>query len=118
MDRKPPPSNSVRIWMPLYIGDYMADTIGLTNAQHGAYLMSMMAYWRKGEALTSAELREIGGKDVDRICRFYFWENDRWNHKRIDIELAKARRNVQRMKDMAAKSVAKRRSSATNLGST
>ena len=78
-------------WMPLYIGDYMADTIGLTHAQHGAYFLSMMAYWKKGESLTSGELREICGREINRVCQYFTWEGTRWHHKRIDRELAKAR---------------------------
>lgn len=95
--------------MPIYIGDYLADTIGLSNAQHGAYLLSMMAYWRKGESLTNAELQQAAGKDFDRISQFYVLVDNRWYHKRIDIELAAARERIVKMRDLSSKAVAKRR---------
>ena len=95
--------------MPLYVGDYMADTIGLTTRQHGAYLLSLMAYWQKGEAMTSEELRKICGRDVDRVCRFFVWCDNRWHHKRVDEELAKWADHMDRARAKSLKGVAARR---------
>lgn len=112
MDRKPPPpSNSVRMWMPLWIGDYLADTMDLTRAEHGSYLLSLMFYWRKGESLTHQELLAIAGKDFDRISQFYVLADNRWHNKRADIELDLARKRVAKTKEASEKGVAARRAS-------
>ena len=95
--------------MPLYVGDYMSDTIGMTNREHGAYLLSLMAYWKKGESLTAQELRDICGTDIDRVSRFFIMEGGRWHHKRVDIELGLARERLERYRDKSAKMVNARR---------
>lgn len=76
--------------MPLYIGDYLADTIGLTLEEHGAYLLSIFSYWRKGELLIS-EAQQIMGKNYSRVHLFFRQEDGKLRHGRVESELAAAK---------------------------
>lgn len=82
------------LWMPLYIGDYLADTGHLTTTQHGAYLLLLMHYWRKKElpdddkqlaAIAKLPLR-IWLDSKETIQAFF---HDGWKSKRIEEELQK-----------------------------
>ena len=89
-----------RPWMPLYVGDYLGDTGHLTTAQHGAYLLLMMHYWRKGDLPDDdRQLSKITKLPLKTWCEYrptlqdFFGEG--WKHKRIDAELAKMVRVLQ-----------------------
>ena len=81
-----------RPWMPLYVGDYLGDTGHLTTSQHGAYLLLMMHYWRKGELPDDdRQLAKITKLSLKTWCRHrpvlqQFFHSG-WRHKRIDTEL-------------------------------
>jgi uncharacterized protein YdaU (DUF1376 family) len=85
-------------WMPLYLGDYLADTMHLNAAQHGAYLLLLMHYWRNGPLPDDdAQLAAIARcdarlwKTVGPVVRGFFRPNNGVLHqKRMDQERARA----------------------------
>lgn len=104
------------IWMPLYIGDYLADTMHLTTEQHGAYLLLIMAYWKNGGALSSADqsLAATCRLGVDAwsmhkhtLASFFDTDSDPklWIHMRAEKEMEKAGNN-QRTRTLRAQAAA------------
>lgn len=84
-----------RVWMPLFIPDYMADTGHLSTTEHGAYLLLIMHYWTKGglprDEETIRRITRLTPRQWSHSCdvlRSLFLPE--WRHKRIDSELAKA----------------------------
>ena len=87
--------------MPLYVGDYLGDTGHLSTAQHGAYFLLMMHYWRQGglpnddkqlAAITKLPLR-LWLECRETMQAFFY---DGWRHKRIDGEIAKMEEKTNR----------------------
>jgi len=81
--------------MPLYVGDYLADTRRLSTLEHGSYLLLIMDYWQNGSLpITDAALARIAGLSDKEWARAK-WAIEPlfqpgWRHKRIDAELARA----------------------------
>lgn len=81
-----------RPWMPLYVGDYRADTTHLNATQHGAYLLLIMHYWQQGSLPDDdAQLARIACLSAAEwrrhrpVVRAFFSEG--WRHGRIDREM-------------------------------
>lgn len=81
-----------RPWMKLYIGDYRSDTGHLSAAQHGAYLLLIMHYWKQGRlpgedeqlARIAAMTPDEWKQNRETIQEFF---DDDWRHGRIDREI-------------------------------
>jgi len=114
------------IWMPLYIGDYLADTSRLTTEQHGAYLLLLMDYWRSGRLPDNDQvLAQITKLSPDAwsnaramLEQFFSIEGGSWVHKRVEQELAQAVdnkvKNHQRAVDAANARWKKQQNDATS----
>ena len=86
-------------FMPLYVGDYLADTTMLTKEQHGAYLLLIMTYWRNrgpipdrddGLAMATRSTPQEWKRLRPIMQAFFAVKDGLWTHKRIDEELVKA----------------------------
>lgn len=104
--------------MPLFIGDYLQDTLGLTRSEHGSYMLLIMAYWTKGGPLQNDDryLKEVArcpdgewARTKGIMEQFFDVSNGFWKHKRIDAELQKCRERSRMLAEASAKGVQARR---------
>jgi len=92
-------SKSVRKWMPIWIGDYLAETGHLTTQQHGAYLLMLMHYWNTQKPMPDVDgtLAMIARlpvkawkKDRPVIAPFFQIVDGQWFHSELVREINKA----------------------------
>lgn len=91
-------------WMPLYIADYLGDTLHLQAEQHGAYLLLLMAAWKRGGHVPGdpEELAGIARVPLERwqshtsakVLPFFRHDGAIYWHDRVLAELESARTNV------------------------
>ncbi len=87
-------------WMPLYVGDLLADTLHLSRADFGSYMLLICAYWRRGGPLpdNDAQLASIARTSLDEwrqdirltLATMFEIEGGCWRHNRIEKELRAA----------------------------
>jgi uncharacterized protein YdaU (DUF1376 family) len=81
--------------MPLYINDYRNDTMHLSAAQHGAYLLLIMHYWMNGGLpKDNAALARIAAMSAQQWSKnrktvMAFFSNE-LSHKRIEQEIGRS----------------------------
>jgi uncharacterized protein YdaU (DUF1376 family) len=99
----------VKVWMPLFIGAYLADTQRLSTEQHGAYLLLIMDYWMNGAPADDDEdLAQITKLSLSawkktkvKIVKFFTLTDGHWYHKRIEKELIDAKTRKEKSNEKA-----------------
>src|SRR5687767_1610970 len=91
-------------WMPLFIGDLIADTTHLSRADFGSYMLLVCLYWRRGEPLPDDDrvLSTAARATLDEwkasrpvLAEFFQTTDGLWRHKRIDEELENSRKRYE-----------------------
>lgn len=105
-------------FMPLYWNDYLLDTEHLTGPEHGAYLLLIGYYWRTGSALPDDDLllSRVARTEMEAwkamkatICRFFYFEDGFWRHKRVEAEFKACREISERNRNNVLKRYGKER---------
>lgn len=90
------------IWMPFYVGDYLADTGHLSTEEHGAYLLLIFHYWQQkflpedeGQLARIAKVSPHKWRQIKIVLQPFFERG--WRHKRIESELKKTQEKHERL---------------------
>lgn len=107
--------NKADIWMPFYVGDYLADTMHLSAAEHGGYLMLMLHYWKSGpipdddaQLAIITRLGDAWSNASSKLRAFFEHRDGMLVHERIDREKNLARDNNEKNQARAKAAADKR----------
>ena len=96
--------SDVKVWMPIYVGDWDADTRDLSCEEDGAYWRLIRHYWRRGAPPDAdRKLATIVGVPLSRwvkmrpaLIQFFELRDGVWFHKRVEHEIAEASKRKQK----------------------
>lgn len=85
-------NSTINIWMPLFIGDFLRDTMGMTNEKIGALVLLYIRYWTNGPLKDDDEaLSRIVRVKLDEwlmikeeIMSFFELEGEHWTHHHLE----------------------------------
>ncbi|WP_020409845.1 conserved phage C-terminal domain-containing protein [Hahella ganghwensis] len=104
------------VFMPFFIGDYLAATSRLTTEQHGAYLLLIFDYWMNGPLPDNDQVLanickmspEKWESNKECLKHFFSIHEGTLKHARVDEEREKATQRMEKSRAKAAKAAAAR----------
>ncbi len=109
------------IWMPVFIGDHLAETWRLNTTQHGAYFLLLATAWKSGGSLPDddEELAAIvrlspeeWQQNRSRLAALFTVADGVWRHERLTDEYERATENQQAKVRAGNRSAAARQQNA------
>ena len=109
------------IWMPVFIGDHLAETAGLNATQYRGYSLLLMLAWRAGGALPDeddglAEMARMSAaewqQNRSKLAAFFTVADGVWRHERLTEEYERATENQQKKVRAGNRSAAQRQQNA------
>lgn len=106
------------VWMPIFIGDHLAETSDFDAVEQGAYLFLLMRLWQSDGRLplsdaALAKIAHVSRPQWTRIkptvMRLFEAGADGYSHARMSAEITKARENIEKRKRAGIASGASRR---------
>ena len=88
---------SKRPWVPIYVGDLLADTMTFEPDEFGAYMKILFHYWITEEPMTLKEMQKASGLSIyrfkncsDLLLTKFSVDNGKYFNRRMKLEIIKA----------------------------
>lgn len=89
-------SSPITTWMPLNIGNHLAETMHLSAEDNGIYFLLKMHYWRNGGPIendknTLKNVSKVSWNKCEKILlQFFQFQNGLWLHNELSLDIDKA----------------------------
>jgi len=110
-------------FMPLFLGDLLADTLHLSTQEFGAYMLLIAHAWKHDAKIAVKDLRQVTRvsryqwpKISQKICKFFdtTMETNFWIQLRVKTELENAAEISEKRRDAALQMHAKHHAKASH----